>query len=126
MRSTDNELQAQLEEMIRHEQDAVERARLMVMYQMVAILIDNVGVARETSDKFSVHAEMEAKLLNRAWGVWKTMGAAVLVVQLTLGYVLSEHLSDMKAVQTTVYMHSKELDTIKERHRIEDRIGAQR
>jgi hypothetical protein len=126
MRRTDNELQQQLEEMIKHEQEPVERARLMVMYQMVSILIDNVKVARETSDKFNVHAEMDAKLLNRAWGIGKVIGTAVMAVQITVGYVLSEHLNDMKEMKAVITAHNKELDTVRERHRIEDRMGVSR
>jgi hypothetical protein len=125
MRRTDNELQQQLQRMIEQEQEPIERARLMVMYQMVAILVDNVEVARETSNNFNAHAAKEDQLLNRAWGIGKVIGVAVLIVQITVGYVLSEHLNDMKAMQATLMTHGKELDTIKERHRIEDRLGRQ-
>lgn len=74
-RKTDLNSHAEIEALIREEPDPRERARLLVLLQLNAVLVDNVTATRGLADQFKAHraefeahARVEEGLLNRGRG----------------------------------------------------------
>lgn len=125
-------MQQKIEALIQDESDPRERARLLILYQIATVLIDNVSAVRETTDEFrnhrveyEGHVKREEAYINQGRGMWRVVGAIVVVAQGTLGYLYYEHVDAMRELQTIVVAHSKEFEVLRERHRIEDRLGRQ-
>lgn len=130
MRRADSEMQQKIEALIQEEADPRERARLLILYQIAAVLIDNVAAVRETTAEFKdhrleyeAHITREEALINQGRGLWRALGAVVVVVQATLGYLYVDHMESLKAMQTTMNSHAQQLEVIAERHRLEERNG---
>lgn len=74
-RRTDVNSHAEIEALIREEPDPRERARLLVLLQLNAVLVDNVTATRGLADQFKAHraefeahARVEEGLLNKGRG----------------------------------------------------------
>ena len=133
MRRSDAEMQQKIEALIQDEPDSRERARLLILYQIATVLIDNVSAVRETTKEFrehrleyDSHIEREERYINQGRGMWRMAGAVVFIAQAMLGYLYYQHTDTMRGVQVVVSSISKDMETIRERHRIEDRTGGQR
>lgn len=132
MRRADSEMQQKIEALIQEEADPRERARLLILYQIASVLIDNVAAVRETTQEFKEHRlEYEQRvlredaLINQGKGIWRFLGAIIVVVQASFGYLYVEHIETLQAMQVTINNHSKQLEVIAERHRLEERTGRQ-
>lgn len=132
MRRADSEMQQKIEALIQEEADPRERARLLILYQIAAVLIDNVSAVRETTQEFKehrleyeAHIAREEALINQGKGLWRVLGAAVVIVQASLGYLYVEHIEALKGMQATINGHAKQLEVINERYRIDERNGRQ-
>lgn len=132
MRKADSEMQQQIEALIREEADPRERARLLILYQIASVLIDNVAAQRETTEEFRQHrVEYEAHIarenayINQAKGMWRIATAVIVIAQAVLGYAFYEHVGTMRDIQALSLANSKELEVIRERHRVEERLGRQ-
>lgn len=132
VRRADSEMQQQIEDLIREEADPRERARLLILYQIAAVLIDTVGAVRVTADEFKAHRAAYAEhvvreeaYLNQGRGMWRVAAAVLLAAQGALGYLYFEHVGAVREVQALLAVQGKELESLKERARIMDRLGRQ-
>jgi len=137
MRRADSEMQKQIEELIKDEADPRERARLLILYQISNILIDNVGAVREVTEKFSnhrteydTHIDREEAFINQGRGMWRLAGwlwsifaVILMAAQGTLMYFYSQHMDAMRNVQAIVATHEKDIETLKAWKQFEDRNG---
>lgn len=125
-------MQQKIEALIQEESDPRERARLLVLYEIARVLIDNVAAQRETTEEFrahrleyDAHVKREEAFLNQGRGVWRVVAWVFALVQGVLGYYHYEHKQEMRATQVTLTHLVKEAEVTRERHRIEDRLGRQ-
>lgn len=125
-------MQQKIEALIQEEADPRERARLLILYQIAAVLIDNVAAVRETTQEFKshrleyeAHITREEALINQGKGLWRLLGVVMVIAQASLGYLYVEHIEALKAMQATLAGHSKQIEVINERHRLEERTGRQ-
>lgn len=130
MRRADGEMQQKIEALIQEEADPRERARLLILYQIASVLIDNVSAVRETTQEFKdhrleyeAHITREEALINQGRGLWRALGAVIVVVQATLGYLYVDHMDSLKMMQGTINSHAQQLEVIAERHRLEENAG---
>jgi hypothetical protein len=132
MRRADSEIQQQIESLIREEADPRERARLLILYQIAAVLIDNVAAVRETTDEFRAHRQeyethvrREESYINQGRGMWRMAAVLMLLAQSTLGYLYYEQVDTVKQLQVAVIGQGKDMEALKERARLLDRLGRQ-
>lgn len=130
MRRADAEIQQKIEALIQEEADPRERSRLLILYQIASVLIDNVAAVRETTDGFKAHRieyekhiEREEAYLNQGRGMWRIAGVVLLAAQATLGYLYSQHLDAMRRVEAIVSTQGKDIDALKTWKQLEDRNG---
>lgn len=130
MRRTDSEMQQKIESLIQEEADPRERARLLILYQIATVLIDNVAAVRETTDEFKAHrieydkhVEREEAYINQGRGMWRIAGAVILSAQAALGYLYSQHIEAMRRIEVVVSTQGKEIDSLKTWKQLEDRNG---
>lgn len=132
MRRADSEMQQKIEALIQEEADPRERARLLILYQIAAVLIDNVAAVRETTQEFKdhrleyeAHITREEALINQGKGLWRVLGAVIVIAQGLLGYLYVEHIQALKGMQATLNGHAKQIEVINERFRLGERNGRQ-
>lgn len=130
MRRADSEMQQKIEALIQEEADPRERARLLILYQIATVLIDNVSAVRETADEFKdhrveyvKHIEREEAYLNQGRGMWRIGAVVILAAQAALGYFYSQHVETMRRVEAIVTTQGKDIDDLKTWKQFEDRNG---
>lgn len=130
MRRADSEMQQKIEALIQEEADPRERARLLILYEIATVLIDNVSAVRETADEFKdhrveyvKHIEREEAYLNQGRGMWRIGAVVILAAQAALGYFYSQHVETMHRVEAIVTTQGKDIDGLKTWKQFEDRNG---
>ena len=130
MRRADSEMQQKIEALIQEEADPRERARLLILYQIATVLIDNVSAVRETADEFKdhrveyvKHIEREEAYLNQGRGMWRIGAVVILAAQAALGYFYSRHVETMRRVEAIVTTQGRDIDGLKTWKQFEDRNG---
>lgn len=138
MRRADAEMQQKIEALIQEEADPRERARLLILYQIATVLIDNVAAVRETTDEFKKHrvdydkhVEREEAFINQGKGMWTlagwiggAFGVVLLVVQGALGYLYSQHIDAQRRIEAVVTTQGKDIEGLNTWKKIlEDRNG---
>ena len=130
MRRADSEMQQKIEALIQEEADPRERARLLILYQIATVLIDNVSAVRETADEFKdhrveyvKHIEREEAYLNQGRGMWRIGAVVILAAQAALGYFYSQHVETMRRVEAIVTTQGRDIDDLKTWKQFEDRNG---
>lgn len=120
MRRVDAEMQQKIEALIQEEADPRERARLLILYQIATVLIDNVAAVRETTEEFKQHRiEYEAHIareesyINQGRGMWRIAGVVLLIAQASLGYLYTQHIDAMRRVEAAVAAQGKDIDALK-------------
>jgi hypothetical protein len=130
MRRADSEMQQKIEALIQEEADPRERARLLILYQIATVLIDNVSAVRETADEFKdhrveyvKHIEREEAYLNQGRGMWRIGAVVILAAQAALGYFYSRNVETMRRVEAIVTTQGRDIDGLKTWKQFEDRNG---
>ena len=131
MRRTDAEMQQKIEALIQDEADPRERARLLILYQISAVLIDNVAAVRETTEEFRAHrleyekhVEREEAYINQGRGMWRIAWVVLIAGQSALGYLYAQHLDAIRRVEAVVASNSKDIEALKTWKQFEDRNGS--
>ena len=121
-------MQQKIEALIQEEADPRERARLLILYQIATVLIDNVAAVRETTEEFKQHRiEYEAHIareesyINQGRGMWRIAGVVLLIAQASLGYLYTQHIDAMRRVEAVVAAQGKDIDALKTWKQFEDR-----
>lgn len=132
MPRTDAEMQADIERLIAAEADPKERARLLILYKIAAVVSETASDVRESAerlrslrDEYDAHITRDDSYINQARGAWRVGAAAIVLAQSGLGYLYYDHVGAMREMQAVTTTHARELQALQERHRIEDRVGRQ-
>lgn len=130
-RRADQEMQQKIEALIQEEADPRERARLLILYQIATVLIDNVSAVRETTEEFrqhrieyEAHVVREESYINQGRGMWRIAGVVLLIAQGSLGYLYTQHIDAMRRVEAAVTSQGKDIDALKAWKQFEDRKGS--
>lgn len=132
MRRSDTEMQQKIEELIQDEPEPRERARLLILYQIATVLIDNVAATRETTAEFRnhrieyhKHVQREESYINQGKGMWRFAALILVVGQLVFGYLLFDLPTQVRKIEATVQLQGKDIDMLLDRARVTDRLGRQ-
>lgn len=125
-------MQSDIEHLIAAEADPKERARLLILYKIAAVVSETANDVREGAervrmlrDEYDAHITRDDSYINQARGMWRVGAAVVVLAQSGLGYLYYEHVGALRDVQAVVSSTSKDVEIMRERHRIEDRNGRQ-
>lgn len=130
IRRSDLDAQHQLEEMIRLEPDARTRAQLLILHQLSASQTDNTAAMRTFMEEVKAlradhdrHVKEETILIQQGRGAVKVIIWVLITAQAVLGFLYTEHIAALRALQESVFIAQKEIEAIQERHRVEERTG---
>jgi hypothetical protein len=132
MRRAESDTHQKIERLIEDEQDPRERVRLVVLHQISTVLADNVAAVSKMNtefidhrDDYEKHIARETAILNQGRGMLRVLGLVLVGAQSLLGYLYYQHVDAVRELQAITAGNSKEIEIIRERHRIEDRVGKQ-
>lgn len=124
-RQVDEQLQREIEHLIREEPDQSERTRLIIMLQLVRNLTDNIGITAKLVSEFAEHRKEferhvteEIRLINQARGVHRALTvvfpAIFVVINALAGYYIREMHNDWERIKAHVESNSMEIIRLKQ------------
>lgn len=121
-RLTDTSLVDRIEKLIGAEPDPVIRTQLLVQLQIANLLIDNIASVRVVADEFKAHRKDYEKhvedqniIVNRSWGIWKTVGVLYFGIQGLLGWLFIETVNDYRDLKTVVLQNAAQIQVLKDK-----------
>jgi hypothetical protein len=121
-------LQQQIEELIVAAQDPKDKAFLLIMNKIASSLDANTSLTKALSDDFkshtiafSEHERKEMELINQGRGGFRVALGLLGVLQIILGVIITNTLTDIKNMHQEVTVLQREVAIHKEHHVLEER-----
>jgi hypothetical protein len=123
-----DQLQQQIEDLIVAASDPKDKAFLLIMNKIATSLDANTSLTKALSDDFkshtvafSEHERKEMELINQGRGGFRVALALLAVLQVFVGFVITNTLADIKDTKQDVITLQREVAIHKEHHALEER-----
>ena len=132
----DDETHTQIRDMILKTNDPKERATLLILLRISESLEENTAETHGISaavttlttgvtahvERFNAHAKEDEIRVGKAKAAWWVVTGMVGVIALLGAMLLKYHLDKLTTVETQVEQLRRDVDQVRERHRIEDEV----
>jgi hypothetical protein len=126
-------LQQQIEELIVAAENPKDKAFLLIMNKIATSLDANTHLTKALSEDFkshtiafSEHERKEMELINQGRGGFRVALALLAVLQVFVGFIITNTLTDIKNMRSEVTVLQREMAIHKEHHVLEERGRAPR
>jgi hypothetical protein len=123
-----DQVQQQIEELIVAASDPKDKAFLLIMNKIAVSLDTNTSLTQMLSDDFkshtlafSEHERKELELINQGRGGFRVALALLAVLQVVIGFIITNTLTDIKSMRQEVTVLQREVAIHKEHHIVDER-----